>query len=55
MLKSSIRINMVKIFIFSVLLFSRNLKPMGIFPDAEGQLTPQSVVGSGLNLNSSKL
>ena len=25
---------------------------MGIFPDAQGQLTPQSVVGSGRNLNS---
>ena len=27
-------------------------KSMGIFPDAKGQLTPQSVVGSGRNSNS---
>ena len=27
-------------------------KSMGIFPDAQGQLTPQSMVGSGQNLNS---
>ena len=26
---------------------------MGIFPDAQGQLTPQSMVGSGLISNSS--
>ena len=29
-------------------------KSMGIFPDAQGQLTPQSVVGSGQISNSSK-
>ena len=28
-------------------------KSMGIFPDAQGQLTPQSMVGSGLISNSS--
>ena len=30
-------------------------KPMGIFSDVQGQLTPQSVVQSGRNSNSSKL
>ena len=25
-------------------------KPMGIFPDAQGQLTPQSLVGSNFEL-----
>ena len=30
-------------------------KPMGIFSDAQGQLTPQSVVQSGRNSNLSKL
>ena len=30
-------------------------KSMGIFPDAQGQLTLQSVVQSGLNSNSSQL
>ena len=30
-------------------------KPMGIFSDAQGQLTPKSVVQSGRNSNSSKL
>ena len=30
-------------------------KPMGIFSDVKGQLTPQSVVQSGQNLNLSKL
>ena len=30
-------------------------KPMGIFSDAHGQLTPQSVVQSGRNSNSSEL
>ena len=30
-------------------------KPMGIFSDAQGQLTPQSVVQSGQNSNSSEL
>ena len=30
-------------------------KSLGIFPDAQGQLTPQSLVRSGRNLNSSKL
>ena len=30
-------------------------KSMGIFSDAQGQLTPQSVVGSGRTSNSSKL
>ena len=29
-------------------------KPMGIFPDAQGQLTLQSMVGSGRILNSSE-
>ena len=29
-------------------------KPMGIFPNAQGQLSPQSVVGSGRNSNSIK-
>ena len=29
-------------------------KSMGIFPDAQGQLTTHSVVGSGQNLNSVK-
>ena len=29
-------------------------KSMGIFPDAQGQLTPQSMVGSGQISNSSK-
>ena len=28
-------------------------KPIGIFPDAQGQLTPQSMVGSGRISNSS--
>ena len=28
-------------------------KPMGIFPDAQGQLIPQSIVGCGLISNSS--
>ena len=27
-------------------------KSMGIFPDAQGQLTPQSIIGSGQNSNS---
>ena len=31
------------------------LKPLGIFLDVQGQLTPQSEVQSGWNLNSSKL
>ena len=30
-------------------------KSMGIFPDAEGQLTPQSLVRSGRISNSSKM
>ena len=30
-------------------------KPMGIFSDVQGQLTPQSVVRAGLNSNSSEL
>ena len=30
-------------------------KFMGIFPDAQGQLTPQSLVESGLNSNSSEI
>ena len=30
-------------------------KSMGIFPDAQGQLTPQSLVESGSNLNLSKI
>ena len=30
-------------------------KPMGIFSDVQGQLTPQSVVQSGQNSNSSEL
>ena len=30
-------------------------KPMGIFSEAQGQLTPQSVVQSGRNSNSSEL
>ena len=30
-------------------------KPMGIFPDAQGQLTPQSLVRSGQILNSSDM
>ena len=30
-------------------------KSMGIFPDAQGQLTPQSVVGSGRISNSSEI
>ena len=30
-------------------------KSMGIFPDAQGQLTPQSLVESGPNLNLSKI
>ena len=29
-----------------------NYKPMGIFSDAQGQLTPQSMVNSGQNSNS---
>ena len=32
-----------------------NYKTMGIFPDAQGQLTLPSEVGSGRNLKSSKL
>ena len=35
--------------------FFSHYKPMGIFSDVQGQLTPQSVVQSGLNSNSSKL
>ena len=35
-------------------LFS-HYKPMGIFSDVQGQLTPQSVVQSGWNANSSQL
>ena len=31
-----------------------NYKTIGIFPDAQGQLTPQSVVGSGRISNSNK-
>ena len=34
--------------------FSHN-KSMGIFPDAQGQLTPQSLVRSGRILNSSEM
>ena len=30
-------------------------KSMGIFPDAQGQLTPQSVIGSGRNSNFSEM
>ena len=30
-------------------------KPMGIFPDAQGQLTPQSLVRSGRISNSSEM
>ena len=30
-------------------------KSMGIFPDAQGQLTPQSLVRSGLISNSSEM
>ena len=30
-------------------------KSMGIFPDAQGQLTPQSLVRSGRNSNSSEM
>ena len=30
-------------------------KSMGIFPDAQGQLTPQSLVRSGPNSNSSEM
>ena len=30
-------------------------KSMGIFPDAQGQLTPQSLVRSGRNLNLSEM
>ena len=30
-------------------------KPMGIFSDVQGQVTPQSVVRAGRNLNSSEL
>ena len=30
-------------------------KSMGIFPDAQGQLTPQSLVESGRNSNSSEI
>ena len=30
-------------------------KPMGIFPDAQGQLTPQSLVRSGRITNSSEM
>ena len=30
-------------------------KSMGIFPDAQGQLTPHSLVRSGRNLNSSEM
>ena len=30
-------------------------KSMGIFPDAQGQLTPQSLIGSGLISNSSEM
>ena len=30
-------------------------KPMGIFPDAQGQLTPQSLVESGPNSNLSEI
>ena len=32
-----------------------NYKSMGIFPDAQGQLTPQSLVQSGLISNSSEM
>ena len=35
--------------------FFPNFKPMGIFSDAQGQLTLQSVVQSGRNSNSSEL
>ena len=35
--------------------FSQNYKSMGIFQDAQGQLTPQSLVRSGRILNSSKM
>ena len=31
-----------------------NYKSTGIFPDAQGQVTPQSVVGSGRHSNSSE-
>ena len=30
-------------------------KPMGIFPDAQGQLTPESEVKSGQKCNSSEI
>ena len=30
-------------------------KSMGLFPGAQGQLSPQSVVGSGPNSNSSEI
>ena len=32
-----------------------NYKSMGIFQDAQGQLTPQSVIGPGRNSNSSEM
>ena len=32
-----------------------NFKSMGIFPDAQGQLTPHSLDRSGRNLNSSEM
>ena len=35
--------------------FSPNYKSMGIFPDAQGQLTPQSLVRSGRISNSSEM
>ena len=34
---------------------SSHYRSMGIFPDAQGQLTPQSMVGSGQISNSSML
>ena len=38
-----------------VLTRSSQYKSMGIFSDAQGQLTPQSLVKSGRNLNSSRI
>ena len=35
-------------------LYFSHCKSMGIFSDAQGQLTPQSMVGSGGNFNSSE-